>query len=539
MYKVMLVDDDYPVLELIHYAIDWEALGLRVIGLHENGASALEAAMKEMPDILITDIGMPKMDGLELIKRMKDLKPDIRAAILSCHSEFQYAQQAVKLQVQDYLLKDTLEPSSIHKLLLQFISGLKEENEHQTKQLQMEHLVDRNKALMKEKFIRSTIHQPLLDSDKWRKELLSFGLPFHSGEIIIPVVGIVDDYRLAKHRYLSDDVLRFAVDNVVEEAIRADGMLSVHFNYNPQESVLLQTFPAGLKVNGYDEVRGMMSRIQRAVKQSLKLSMSFMIGDSCTTPEQIKASIAGIRANAIGRFYRSYGSITRSVPASAGEGDMFDSFNQASEQLRELLLGRDGGGFRVTVMNWLAKAEQERYPPEMVKDWILKLLLDAKLKLQSILHYRSAQWIDVNHSELLEIDSHAELMEWLIGHCVSAITAADQTGGQSRRTEVAEACQFVSLHLDRKISLEEVAEQLFMNPSYFSRLFKKETGETFIEYVTRMKMHRAKELLDQTDAPVGKICGTLGYDNQSYFIKLFKSFSGVTPVEYRSQQKRV
>lgn len=539
MYKVMLVDDDYPVLELIHYAIDWEALGLRVIGLHENGASALEAAMKEMPDILITDIGMPKMDGLELIKRMKDLKPDIRAAILSCHSEFQYAQQAVKLQVQDYLLKDTLEPSSIHKLLVQFISGLKEENEHQTKQLQMEHLVDRNKALMKEKFIRSTIHQPLLDSDKWRKELLSFGLPFQSGEIIIPVIGIVDDYRLAKHRYLSDDVLRFAVDNVVEETIRADGMSSVHFNYNPQESVLLQTFPAGLKVNGYDEVRGMMSSIQRAVKQSLKLSMSFMIGDSCTTPEQIKASIAGIRANAIGRFYRSYGSITRSVPASAGKGDMFDSFNQASEQLRELLLGRDGGGVRAAVMNWLAKAEQERYPPEMVKDWILKLLLDAKLKLQSILHYRSAQWIDVNHSELLEIDSHAELTEWLIGHCMSAIMAADQTGGQSRRTEVAEACQFVSLHLDRKISLEEVAEQLFMNPSYFSRLFKKETGETFIEYVTRMKMHRAKELLDQTDAPVGKICGTLGYDNQSYFIKLFKSFSGVTPVEYRSQQKRV
>ncbi|CAM4024006.1 response regulator [Paenibacillus alkaliterrae] len=539
MYKVMLVDDDYPVLELIHYAIDWEALGLRVIGLHENGASALEAAMKEMPDILITDIGMPKMDGLELIKRMKELKPDIRAAILSCHSEFQYAQQAVKLQVQDYLLKDTLEPTAIHKLLVQFIGGLKEENELQTKQLQMEHLVDRNKALMKEKFIRSIIHQPLLDSDKWRKELLSFGLPFQSGEIIIPVIGIVDDYRLAKHRYLSDDVLRFAVDNVVEEAIRADGMLSVHFNYNPQESVLLQTFPAGLKVNGYDEVRGMMSSIQRAVKQSLKLSMSFMIGDSCTTPEQIKASITAIRANSIGRFYRSFGSITRSIPCSAGEGDMFDGFNQASEQLRELLLGRDGGGVRATVMNWLAKAEQERYPPEMVKDWILKLLLDAKLKLQSILHYRSAQWIDINHSELLEIDSHAELTEWLIGHCVSAIAAADQTGGQSRRTEVAEACQFVSLHLDRKISLEEVAEQLFMNPSYFSRLFKKETGETFIEYVTRMKMHRAKELLDQTDAPVGKICGTLGYDNQSYFIKLFKSFSGVTPVEYRSQQKRV
>jgi two-component system, response regulator YesN len=173
-----------------------------------------------------------------------------------------------------------------------------------------------------------------------------------------------------------------------------------------------------------------------------------------------------------------------------------------------------------------------------VKDWVLKLLLDAKLKLQSILHNRPVQSIDVNHNELLEIDSLTELREWLISHCLAAVTAADQKAGQSRRTEVAEACQFVSLHLDRKISLEEVAEHLFMNPSYFSRLFKKETGETFIEYVTRIKMYRAKELLDQTGASVGKICETLGYDNQSYFIKLFKSFAGVTPVEYRSQQKR-
>lgn len=539
MYKVMLVDDDYPVLEFISYAIPWEELGLQVIGLYENGASALEAAAQDMPDILITDIGMPKMDGLELIRELKERKPELRAAILSCHSEFHYAQQAVKLQVQDYLLKDTLDPSDIRKLLIQFIASLNEESELLKKQLHMEHLVDRSKEMRKEKFIRSTIHQPMLDSDKWKAELHSFGLPFHAGKIVIPVIGILDEFRLAKHRFLSDDVLRFAIDNVIEEAVRSEGMPSVHFNYSSQESVLLQTFPAGLKVNGYDELKGMLISIQRTIKQSLKLSMSFMTGDICESPEQIKQSIACMRANATGRFYRSPGSITRSTvsPAAAG-GDLFVLFTQASEQLRELLLSKDSEGVGSTVSGWLAEAEQQKYAPDLVKDWVLKLLLDAKLKLQTILHFRSAQSIDVLHGEVMELGSLAELKEWLIAHCLAAISAANQLGGQSRRTEVAEACQFVSRHLDRKISLEEVAEQLFMNPSYFSRLFKKETGETFIEYVTRMKMDRAKELLDQTGAPIGKICETLGYDNQSYFIKLFKTFSGVTPVEYRSQQKR-
>ncbi|CAM4345385.1 helix-turn-helix domain-containing protein [Paenibacillus endophyticus] len=538
MYKVMLVDDDYPVLELIHYAIDWEQLGLSVIGLYENGQTALEAAEVDMPDILITDIGMPRMDGLELIKCLKELNPNLRAAILSCHSEFQYAQQAVKLQVQDYLLKDTLEPSAIHKLLVQFISGMREEGELQAKQLQMEHLVDRNKALLKEKFIRSTLQQPMLDAAVWRKELEDFGLPFQAGEIIIPVMGMVDDFRSAKLRYHSDDVLRFAMDNVAEEAIRSEGLLSVHFNYSPQQSVWLQTFPCGLKVNGFDEAKRMMGSMQRAIKQSLKLSMSFLIGDSCVTPEQLKASIAAMQANTTGRFYRMPGSIVKLAPCPASEGDMFAQFHAASAKLRELMLSRDSAGVSHAVDSWLAEAKQHRHAPEKVKDWVLKLLLDMKLKLQSSLQHRSAQSIEVNHGELHEIDHLSELKDWLIAHCRAAIAAEEQPGNQSRRTEVADACQFVALHLDRRISLEEVAERLFMNPSYFSRLFKKETGETFIEFVTRMKMYRAKELLDQTGSPIGKICETLGYDNQSYFIKLFKAFSGVTPVEYRSQQKR-
>ena len=96
-----------------------------------------------------------------------------------------------------------------------------------------------------------------------------------------------------------------------------------------------------------------------------------------------------------------------------------------------------------------------------------------------------------------------------------------------------EACKYVSLNLGRRISLEEVAARLHLNPSYFSRLFKKETGMTFIEYVTRLKMERAKELLDQTPLSVGEICERLGYDNQSYFIKTFKAHAGSTPLEYR------
>ena len=127
MYNVMLVDDDYPVLELLSETVEWEKLGLRLQSVHENGASALSHALKEMPDILITDIGMPEMNGIELTKKLKQRKPNLQVAILSCHSEFTFAQQALRLNVQEYILKDTLDLDDLRDVLLSIRESLEKE----------------------------------------------------------------------------------------------------------------------------------------------------------------------------------------------------------------------------------------------------------------------------------------------------------------------------------------------------------------------------------------------------------------------------
>ena len=112
MYKVMLVDDDYPVLEFLSEMINWAELGLILQSIHVNGLSALHEAEEDMPDILITDIGMPKLNGIELTKLLKEKNPSLIVTILSCHNEFKFAQQALKLKVQEYILKDN-QPASL------------------------------------------------------------------------------------------------------------------------------------------------------------------------------------------------------------------------------------------------------------------------------------------------------------------------------------------------------------------------------------------------------------------------------------------
>ena len=534
MYKVMLVDDDYPVLELLSEAIRWEELGLLLTGCCENGAAALEAAERDMPDILVTDIGMPKMDGLELIRRLKERNPGLRAAILSCHSEFEYAKRAMQLQVQDYIVKDTLHPNDLVPVLERLAGGLDEERQLDLEQHRLQRIVDRSRDAMRERWARGFVEQPLLREEAWRSELESFGLPAE-GRSVLPVIAFLDDFRLARRRFVSDDVLRFAVTNVIDEVARTAGAEAAVFPFSAKEWLVLHSFRPTLAVNGYDEARRLLERMQDALRRALKLSMSFLVGELGASGEGVRQSARTLLASDGQRFYMKRGEIASVRPLACGEGDLFALYDEAIEAFREGVIKRDAERLKAMSAEWTDVIRRRVYPPEAVKDWALKLLLDIRLKHQSLHFFRHAQSADCLHKDAADIGSLLELHDWLTAQLLSAVESVKETGGRTQRKEVVDAYEYVSLHLDQRIGLEEVAEHLHLNPSYFSRLFKRETGETFIEYVIRTKMERAKRMLDETAHSVAKICELLGYDNQSYFIKLFKGYAGMTPMDYRNR----
>ncbi|MFD1955538.1 helix-turn-helix domain-containing protein [Paenibacillus thailandensis] len=534
MYSVMLADDDYPVIELLSEAIEWEKLGFRLIGAHENGESAWEQAEREMPDVLITDIGMPRMDGLELAARVRERNAGVRIVILSCHSEFQLAQQAMRLNVREYFLKDALDPGDLSRLLGRLKESLDEERLMSREQSRLRLLADETKELRKEKAIRSFIQQPLLSPEQWRKDAESYGFML-SGEECLPAIGFIDHYRTAKLRFASEQTLQFAVGNVMNEVLgAASSPRGQHVGYDAKRSLLLFSYKPSLKVNRMDEIRRTLRQVQDTLAGVLKIRMSFLVGNASASPEELKQSLKALLNGEEQRFYLGEGAcetLRRSVPAV--KRDLFDYYDRAVQQLRAALLGGREEEARKAGEHWISFIRQQEYPSETVKDWVLKLLLDLKLKLHTLQHIPSGHNADTLHKEIAELDSLVQLGGWFTEHLCAMAAARAGAPSAGKRTEVAEACKYIALNIGRRISLDEVAEHLHLNASYFSRLFKKELGVTFIEYVTRMKMERAKELLDQTPHTVGEICELLGYDNQSYFIKTFKAHAGSTPVEYR------
>jgi len=531
MYKVMLVDDDYPVLEFLSESVRWEAYGMAPPTLHMDGEDALGHAIRNMPDIVITDIGMPDMDGLTLIERIREMNPNVRAAILSCHSQFHYAQQAMKLKVQDYLLKDTLDPSELDALLRQFKSSLDEERLASRQREQLRRILDQSREKMKEAFIRGTIHQPMLHPEAWLAELGSFGLRTDDA-VFLPVLAHVDHMQQAWKRFLTEDVLRYAIHNVIDE-ITSGRPEVVHFSYSARRSIFVFAFERSLKINPHDEAAACVREVLHHLRRSLKLSMSFIIGERCAAPRELQKELADLLDCGGQRFYLEEGAVVKKQPPTYAGIELFRYYDRAKEEFRNTLLDRQADVLPAVVRRWIGYIRDNPRPPEVIKDWVLKLALDLKLKVQALQYFQPPFTAEALHREIFEIDSLSELEIWLVEYLRSLRPVVDGILQTGSRPEILQALQYVTANMDKKIGLDDVAAHLHMNPSYFSRMFKKETGETFTDVVIRMKMDRARELLDTTAYSVGQIGDMLGYDNQSYFIKTFKSIVGVTPMEYR------
>lgn len=534
MYKVMLVDDDYPVLEFLSETIEWNRLGFELIGVHENGESALQHALQQMPNLLITDIGMPKLNGIELTRRLREQDDSLQVCVLTCHNEFEFAQQALKLNVQDYLLKDTLNPEDLTAVLKRIKAKLDAEQQKKEKELHLQQIVERNKESMKRDFLRKTIYQSIYHAKEWYEEASSFGLHLHK-QSYIPVLCFIQDYRLAKETYQSADVLSFSLQNVILEILEREQMNPVYFSFEAKESFIFFPFKPTLKSDCFGNAAECLRKVQRAVAHHLHVSLSMMIGDVFHNEQSLKHELGTLLMNTNQRFYMEKDAIEKKRTGTYFTDKIFSWYEEASTEVRQLILERNEERVAPTVKGWIQHFKDQQISSDAVKDWVLKLVLDLKVKLKALQFFETTYTMEVLHEEILNIDSLYELSDWLnsyfqtVMHSVAKITAG------SRRREVMEACKYVSMHLERKISLDEVASYLYLNPSYFSRLFKKEVGETFVEYVTKLKINRAKELLEHTIEPVGKICERLGYDNQSYFIKVFKNNVGVTPMEFRGQ----
>ncbi|WP_088104842.1 response regulator transcription factor [Halalkalibacter urbisdiaboli] len=527
--KVILVDDNFQMLTFMDECIPWASRGIEVIGKCENGEDALQLASYIKPDILVTDIDMPNMNGLELIRKMKELYPKIQSLIISSHEDFQYAQQAVRLLVSDYILKEDLEPETLLAAIDKLVGNIKLETQQLNESIKWKSLVDQNKFSLKRQWLRNLVDSPSLDEPLFLQRCQMYGLELTENRYL-PVVGQVMNKQNALDKFKSTDLLMYAVDNIAQELF---GENFEGFVYEQHEMIWFFPVKDLVKFNVHEEIKHDLSKLQEALFNYTNIEMAFVYHKPVRKAIDLKKSLEDLIKLKHEWFYMDDSGVSSHdiVKVIFASDDLFDDYTTVLEEMRKIILEEDEKKLVDFVKSLITTINKRKYHPDSVKIYFHKIVVDIGISYYSLNKDSTIKTENI-HSEFHGIQTVKQLELYVIRYLTSIIKSTE-VRRKSQRNEIWKATKYVETHIHEKITMEKVAQHLYLNPSYFSRIFKKETGDTFIDYVNRAKIEKAYHYLVESNNTVEDIASRLGYDNTSYFIKLFKKYTNKTPAEYR------
>lgn len=525
MLKVVVADDEARVCQLILMLADWERLGMEVVGTASNGLEALELVERLQPDILITDIRMPGCHGLELIERAKGEFPQLEIVIISGYAHFEFAQTAIKHGVGDYLLKPikreelmaTLEKLG-QRCRQRSQSASEVERLRQTNQENEDQLRQRLPLDILNQRLEAVTEEGLWETYRFRARpglyqvaLLKIDDP--SGSFSPATMGIIQE----KTATIFQNELRGVCREPLMAFQGSWGCCLLGFAPEEQNAVR-------------KHLRSCLDQVlaQRSVFGAVEFSLA--LGPAAGGVGELPACAQTARRAAANRLTEGTGRLLEGIPKPSG----LDRDRVLDQYRRQVERGMEGLDARVLDEAVEELAQTARSVPPMQGWELLELVTSAGRLFLLRPEIEGRERLGQKFEEACDrCGRGAELFE-----CLRRLQREQLEGVCQRRHNdairpIRVAKQYVQQHYSQPITLEDVCEEVGFSSSYFSALFKKETGEGFAKYLTRVRMERAKELLQQTSLPVSEICARVGYSDLKHFTQNFKKETNLNPGQYR------
>lgn len=526
MYKVFLVEDEIVVRESIRDSIPWTETEFIFVGESSDGEVAVPLIKKLQPDILITDIKMPFMDGLELSSFIKKTMPKIKIIMISGHQEFTFAKKAISIGVEEYVLKpiDSKELLSILKKVAKGIEIERKnlENIEATNKYKLE-----NDQLIKEKVLNELL-SGTIPSHIAADQLASMGIALYAKHYaIMNIVYLVNQYW--------DPHQNIQLNKVIDNLILHDPNV-IKFNKNLSEVILI--------LKGDDE-----QALEKACL-SLKIKILEEVEELVLPGISIASSSVRDRIQGIASAYK--------------EIDHSESENNIICEYQEILLNelknKDEYQLKYSKFNddkilTALRYENSEGVMRIIEEYFNQI---CDIRLTSIWSIYLAIRINLicadfltsvgkNASDIVppqksieqlaaNLDTHEKLRKYMEGVCLSAL----EYRNQDKKSNYFEIIEAAKKYLDKNysnpdISLNEVSEHVHMSSCYFSSIFSHETGITFTKYLTNIRINKAKMLLQTTNLKTGEIGLRVGYKDPHYFSYIFKKNTGHKPSEYKNE----
>ncbi|MGG4045930.1 response regulator [Paenibacillus favisporus] len=524
-YTAILVDDEPIILRSLKAAIPWEELGIEVAGEAKNGEGALDLVREHAPDIIISDIRMPGMDGITLMKEVLTENPGRIFIVISGYGEFEYAREALRQGAFDYLLKP-IDHDELTEMLKRAAARLDARRADD----RLLHSVQVLSVMARERMYAEWIE----GNDRPRGPLAWLESHELDEDYFMAVVQLDHYHQLSERWSMAEKRLwLFAVRNILEEWSQQYGCLAV-FPFHSGEWIVL--FPDALQPRKITLGHDLIDRIRTYSK--LKCS----VGLSRTTQgiHQLSRAYDGAARALYQRFYSEQEGVFADTEHEdmAGHPDLKYPKHLES-QLLDAIRTLDTGRLNACWDELKGYLEEQAYPKEGTERLLIELTIVLCRQLEQgnpPMDWRLDGLIHELHDQGSLHDAIALLKE------AFAVQMTDHLKSQHREdgpTVVEKAKQYISNHYHQDLSIEEVAEVADLSISHFCTLFKQVSGYTFLEYLTECRMDKAKYMLSHTSVKVYQIAPLVGYQDPKYFTQVFKKATGQTPTEYRESHAAI
>ena len=534
--KVFLVEDKVIIRSGVKKSINWEQEGYEFVGEASDGELAYPMILKEKPDILITDIRMPFMDGLELSRLVKKELPDIKILILSGYDEFEYAKKAIKIGVTEYLLKP-ISAAKLTEVLNAVAETIRQENEEKN-------LLETYFAEMRENTERDKMRlfEKLLMGDLSMGEILEAGERFgmNLGASCYKIVLFKILANLENHVYAEQMV--DACSSVEQAASMMEGVYVFQRGVEGWAFLLTAQDEKSME----ESAKILYQNLKQAMKNYTQLEYFGGIGSTVPRIRSLKQSFREADRAFAARFVEEANQIISQKEfekSQMEEGLKMQGVVQIGKS-REMLQKFLSNGTREEVKAfsdaYISRIEEENIRSTMVRQYVV---IDVCIVILSFCErISSANRLQEEAEELQKmmqkIHSLSEIKKYVVRLLNEAIELRDAESGRRYSDLIAAAKKEIENHyMTEEISLNTVAISVGMSPSYFSSIFSKEAGKTFVEYLTEVRIEKAKEFLMCSSMKTSEIGYEVGYKDPHYFSYIFKKVQGCSPKEYRARGK--
>ena len=525
--KILIVDDDVIIRQGLSEGIDWPRHGFELIGAAGDGEEALELMKLQTPDIVISDIRMPFMDGLELAERMNEMYPWVKLVLLTGYQEYEYAKKAIEMRASEYLIKPIQNMALLQKVI-ELGAQIEQERTYSRQ-------VQEGMPLLRQRYLQKLVMGAA--GPDYHAEIKFLGLPLHQDVFHVMVVKIdgLHSPELLK-RYSEKEIIKYCVHNIARELLGERGLT---FDCEDDEIAAIvtgNTDPKALFERAYAFAEELLEQVKRYVKTTITIGM----GGAYEGYEKLAKSYQEARSSLAYRHYTGTSQII-----TVHDTGLFADLNELHlAGLKKELYAKVKLGLTEDALAVVNQLERKLFETQL--EWSRVHLLVVEIAV--VVFQGMQEWEEEAGShkdfytvskELQELETVADIFRYLRAFVEGVTRDAMKVRESQTKGVVLKAMEYIDRHFSNEnLYLQEVAGAVHVNPTYLSIIFKREKEINFSDYLLEVRMKKAIQLIRKGELKSYEVAQQVGYPNPQYFSVVFKKYTGYSPTESRNAAAR-